>query len=154
MEAAYHENYLKQLERLLDSVVKSQKRYIEDSKHLESVELKNLFDKYAVERNDIIAELKKDIQSIGPKIHSISDVKIDQQNWDIPLPATNSHSDQSILAKARHTEQGTLDMYDEVLQGSVLEDLSLKTALMGQRLKINESFTEMDRQYFELFKKD
>lgn len=152
METTYHENYIKQLQRLLHSVVKSQKRYIEASNQLDSSELKNLFNKYAAERNDIIAELKKDISQLGSQSEDTIDVKIEQQNLDISLPAIGTRKDQAILEKIRHAEQDTLDMYDEVLQGSILEDFNLKTSLMGQRLKINESFTEMDRQYFKLFK--
>lgn len=154
METTYQENFSKQLQRLLHSVIKSQKRYIEASNELDSSELKNLFNKYATERNDIIAELTRDIKQLGAQSEDITDVKIEQKNWDISVPAIGTKKDQGILEKIRHAEQDTLDMYDEVLQGSILEDFNLKTSLMGQRLKINESFTEMDRQYFNLFKEN
>lgn len=154
MENTYNENYIKQLERLLQSVVKSQKRLVDASNEIDSFELKNLFNRYADDRNAIIAELQADIRTLGAESENIVDVKIDQRNWDIAVPAIGTKKDQGILEKVRQGEQNTLDMYDEILQGSILEEMSLKTSLMGQRLKINESFTELDRQYFELFKED
>ena len=56
------------------------------------------------------------------------------------------------MEKLRSTERETLDAYDDVLQGTILENFNLKTLIMGHRLIINEAFTELDRRYFELFK--
>ena len=150
MEASYHENYTKQLQRLLNIVAKGRKKYLKAAEQTESDEFRNLFNRYAGEREDIISELKAAIQKLDGQVNESTEQEAEVQN----LNSTKVHSkkDQSILDSLRGSEQETLDTYDDVLQGSILEEFDLKTLIMGQRLRVNEAYTELERRYFELFK--
>lgn len=148
---SYNENYGKQLQKLLHAVTKSQKKYIEASEKIDVAELKNLFNRYAFDRNQIISELNQAILNFGGQISDSND-EIVSHHWNEDGNSPDSKKDQSIMEKLRSTERETLDAYDDVLQGTILENFNLKTLIMGHRLIINEAFTELDRRYFELFK--
>lgn len=147
---SYHENYSKQLQRLLNIVTKGQKKYVKASEQTDSEEFKNLFHRYADERNNIIAELKDAIRNYGGVVGESTEPEAGIQNWN--STKIDTKKDQTILETLRGSEQEILDTYDDVLQGTILEDFNLKTLIMSQRLTISESFTELDRRYFELFK--
>lgn len=151
METSYKENYGKQLHKLLNTVQKSQKRYHEASSKISSSEIKELFDRFAQQRDNIIKELQEALNHWDP--NSTEDMIVDPgvSNWNSSSPE-NSKSDQSVLESVRGTEQEVLDKYDDVLQGSILEEFDLKTMLMDHRLTVNEAFTELDKKYFALFK--
>ena len=150
MEASYHENYTKQLQRLLNIVSKGKKKYIKASEQIDSEVFKNLFSRYIDERNHIISELKDAIKNLGGVVGESTEPEAGLENWN----STKIHTkkDQTILETLRGSEQETLDAYDDVLQGTILEEFDLKTLIMSQRLTISEAFTELDRKYFELFK--
>ena len=152
METSYHENYAKQLQRLLNVVTKSQKKYIDGSDHVDSADFKNLFNRYADERKNIITELKEAIQKLGGSVSDTDEAEIGAHHWNSTHSGQDVKKDQSVLDKIRNSEQETLDTYDDVLQGSILEEFDLKTLIMSQRLMINEAFTDIDRRYFSLFK--
>lgn len=152
MEASYHENYTKQLQRLLNAVIKSQKKHISASEHIDSADFKNLFNGYAEERNDLIAELEDAIKKLGGSVEPYDDSEINAHHWNSTHSATDPKKDQAILEKIRNSERDTLDTYDDVLQGSILEEFNLKTLIMSQRLTISDAFTELDKRYFSLFK--
>ena len=151
MEASYKENYGKQLHKLLNSVQKSQKRYHEASEKISSAEIKELFDRFAHQRDEIMGELREAINHWDPSSNDDLIVDPGVSNWNSSNPE-NSKSDQSVLESIRGTEQEVLDKYDDVLQGSILEEFDLKTMLMSHRLTINEAFAELDKKYFALFK--
>ncbi|MEJ6979929.1 DUF2383 domain-containing protein [Pedobacter sp. P351] len=152
MESSYHENYIKQLQRLLHTVAKSEKKLIDASDHIVSEEYKNLIDKYAEERIIIISELQEAIAQLGGTHTNVeSEIGIHHPITGLgTMP--NSKKEQSILEQVRNSERDALETYDDVLQGSILEEFNLKTLLMGHRLAINEAFTELDKRYFALFK--
>lgn len=150
METSYHENYTKQLQRLLNAVSKSHRKYLKASDQIESQEFKDQFRRYTNERSQIIAELKEAIHKLGGQTHDTADAEAAVHHSD--HAKTDGKKDQSLLEALRASEQETLDIYDEVLQGSILEEFDLKTLIMSQRLIINEAYTELDKRYFELFK--
>jgi uncharacterized protein (TIGR02284 family) len=152
METSYHENYIKQLQRLLNAVTKSQKKYISASEHIDSADFKNLFNRYAEERNTLISELKDAIEKLGGSVESHEDAEIGAHHWNSTHGSTDPKKDQGVLEKIRNSERDTLDTYDDVLQGSILEEFNLKTLIMSQRLTISDAFTELDKKYFSLFK--
>ena len=152
METSYHENYAKQLQRLLSVVTKSQKKYIDASDYVDSADFKNLFNRYADERKNIITELKEAIHKLGGKINNTDEAEIGSHHWNSTHSGQDPKKDQAVLEKIRNSEQETLDTYDDVLQGTILEEFNLKTLIMSQRLSINEAFTEIERRYFSLFK--
>ncbi|MBC8052731.1 MAG: DUF2383 domain-containing protein [Sphingobacteriaceae bacterium] len=150
METSYQENYKKQLQRLESAVVKSQKKYIKASEQIESEEFRNLFHKYSDQRTTIINELNEAIRHLG----GVSENRTEPEPGIHTSPGTKADikKDQTVLETLRGSEQETLDVYDEVLQGSILEDFNLKTLLMSHRLTINEAYTDLDKRYFDLFK--
>lgn len=150
METSYHENYTKQLQRLLNAVNKSHRKYLKASDQIESQEFKDHFRRYTNERSQIIAELKEAIHKLGGQTHDNADAETAVHHSD--HTKTDAKKDQTVLESLRASEQETLDTYDEVLQGSILEEFDLKTLIMSQRLIINEAYTELDKRYFELFK--
>ena len=152
MEATYHENYTKQLQRLLNVVNKSKKKYLEASNDIDSPELKNIFNQFISERQTVYSELKTEIKKRGGDIEEIeNDSELNKHHFNSTKMGAATHNDQSVLEKIRNTEQEALDAYDDVLQGSILEEFDLKTLIGGQRLIINEAFTELDRRYFSMF---
>lgn len=152
METTYPENYTKQLQRLLNVVNKSKKKYLEASNDIDSPELKNLFNQFISERQTVYSELKTEINKRGGDIEEIeNDSALKPHHFNSLKSGAATHNDQSVLEKIRNTEQEALDAYDDVLQGSILEEFDLKTLIGGQRLIINEAFTELDRRYFSMF---
>lgn len=152
----YHENFIKQLHRLLSLITDSKKHYQHASEHIESTEFRDLLRQYVHEREIISNELRAKISSLGgdPDEDEHGFLSILQKSWlDLKAKAAGS-GDQELLESCRNSDQALLDGYDDVLQGSVLENEDLKTFLAGQRLSINESFWELDRYYFSLFKTD
>ncbi|HEX8377642.1 MAG TPA: DUF2383 domain-containing protein [Pedobacter sp.] len=152
MEAAYHENYIKQLQRLLTSVVKSQKKYIDSTEHIDSADLKNLFNRYADERTNMITELTNAIQKLSGNTPDVSAVDVNSHHFNSTHNATETKKDQEILSKLRNSEKDALDIYDDTLQGSILEEFNLKTLIMSQRLTISNALTELDQRYFDMYK--
>lgn len=152
METSYHENYIKQLQRLLNMVAKSEKKFIEAADQVDSEDYKRLFDRYADERIAIMSELKEVITSLGGNISNANEIEIGTPHASHNNTIHDIKQYQTVLERLRSSERETLDAYDEVLQGSILEEFNLKTLLMGHRLTINEAFTELDKLYFGLFK--
>lgn len=152
METSYHENYIKQLQRLLNTVAKSEKRLIEAADHTNSKDYKKLFDRYADERITIMSELKEAIIDLGGNISNATETEIGTPHASNDNSSHDIKQYQAVLERLRNSERETLDAYDDVLQGSILEDFNLKTLLMGHRLTINEAFIELDKLYFALFK--
>jgi uncharacterized protein (TIGR02284 family) len=152
MEAAYHENYVKQLQRLLNSVVKSQKKYIDGSSHVDSADFKNLFNRYADERTNMISELKDAIQKLSGSTPDITAEEVDAHHINSTHSGTDTKNDQDVMSKLRNSEKEALDTYDDILQGSILEEFNLKTLIMSQRLTISDALTELDQRYFDLYK--
>ena len=152
METSYHENYVRQLHHLLNAVMKSEKRFVEASDHVDSVDYKNLFNHYVEERINIIAELKEAIIKLGGTLSSGEMAEIETPHSTEEKLNPDVKKEQSTLERVRNSEREALEVYDEVLQGAILEDFNLKTLLMGHRLIINEAFTELDKRYFAHFK--
>jgi hypothetical protein len=152
METSYHENYIRQLHHLLDAVKKSEKRFVEASDHVDSADYKDLFNRYVDERITIIAELKEAIIKLGGTLSSGEKAEIEKPQTTEEKINPDIKKEQSILERVRSSEREALEAYDEVLQGTILEDFNLKTLLMGHRLTINEAFTELDKRYFAHFK--
>ncbi|HEY0056670.1 MAG TPA: DUF2383 domain-containing protein [Pedobacter sp.] len=152
MEAAYHENYIKQLQRLLNSVIESQKKYIDAADHIDSADFKNLFNRYADERTNMISELKDAIQKLSGSTPDVSAADVNSHHFNSTHTTTDTKKDQEILSKLRNSEKDALDVYDDILQGSILEVFNLKTLIMSQRLTISNALTEIDQRYFDLYK--
>jgi uncharacterized protein (TIGR02284 family) len=150
METSYHENFSKQLQRLINTISKSHKKHLKASEEVESDELKALFRRYADERGIMIHELKEAIQKLGGQVDQSTEPEAGLPNWN--NTKIDTKKDQTVLETIRGSEQETLDTFDDVLQGSILEDFDLKTLIMSQRLTISEAFTELDRRYFDRFK--
>jgi uncharacterized protein (TIGR02284 family) len=152
MESTYHENYVKQLQRLLKAVAHSQKKFTDASDHIESADFKNLFNRYSDERRQIVIELTEAIKKLGGKVDDSLLIDSNPHHFNSTHSTPGTKKDQAVLEKVRNSEQETLDTYDDVLQGSILEEFDLKTLIMSQRLIVSEAFTELDRRYFSLFK--
>jgi hypothetical protein len=152
METSYHENYIRQLHHLLDAVKKSEKQLVEASDHVDSADYKNLFNHYIDERINIISELKEAIKKLGGTLSSREEAEIEKPHSTEAKINPDIKKEQPILERVRTSEREVLEAYDEVLQGTILENFDLKTLLMGHRLTISEAFTELDKRYFAHFK--
>jgi len=154
METSYHENYVKQLKRLLTVINKSKRKYAEASNDIESAEIKDIFNQFISERQTISSELKNQIQKLGGTTKESEDdsAELNTRHFNSTKTHTGSGHDQTVLEKIRNSEQETLDTYDDILQGSILEEFDLKTLIASQRLIVSEAFTELDRRYFSMFK--
>ena len=151
METSYHENYIKQLERLLKVVIKSQRKYSEASDNIESPELKNLFNTRVTERQQIAVELQEHITKLGGHSDELS-YEGNPHHFNSTKSGTSSKHDQSVLESIRNSEQEALDAYDDTMQGTILENLELKTLMSSHRLSISEAFGDLDSRYFSMFK--
>ena len=153
METSYQENYTKQLQRLFAAVNKSKKKYFEASNDIESPELKNFFNHSISERQTISSELKTEIKQLGcDVVDADNTIEVNSHHFNSTKSGTASNHDQTVLESIRNSEQEVLDAYDDVLQGSILEEFRLKTVLASHRLIISEAFTHLDKVYFSLFK--
>ena len=152
METSYHENYIRQLHHLLDAVKKSEKRFVEAAEHIDTAEYKNLFNHYIDERVNIITELKEAITKLGGTLSLGDQAEIERPHSTEAKTNPDIKKEQPILERVRTSELEVLEAYDEVLQGTILEEFDLKTLLMGHRLTISEAFTELDKRYFAHFK--
>jgi uncharacterized protein (TIGR02284 family) len=150
METSYQENYIKQLQRLINSLYKNEKQYIKASHQIENEEMKNTFRHTAEHRSSLITELEDAIRKLGGEVNTDSHHVSDLHQGD--NTSADIKKEQAVLESLRKSEQDTLDTYDDVLQGTILEEFNLKTLIMSQRLAISDSFTELDRRYFDMFK--
>lgn len=153
---SYSENYNKQLHRLYKILQASHKGYTEAKNHTESAELKDLFEKYAIDRERLTEQMRDKIAHYGGDADLDNDdaVGLLHRGWLSLKTSLTANTAQNILESCRNADQVALDAYDDALQGEILNDSELKTFLMEQRLNINENYTELDRIYFSLFKKD
>lgn len=156
MQTTYPENYTKQLQRLFVLVSDNQKHYQQAAEKVQNPEFKELFHHFSLEREAIINELRKRIVSSGvsPQKDEHGFMADLQRSWQDFKASVSGSGDQAVLESCRNSDQTVLDGYDDVLQGSVLEDAELKFFLSAQRYTINESFLELDRRYFDLFNSD
>ncbi|EOR96392.1 hypothetical protein ADIARSV_0434 [Arcticibacter svalbardensis MN12-7] len=153
---SYSENYNKQLHRLYKILQASHKGYLEAKNHTESSELKDLFEKYAIDRELLTQQMRDKIAHYGGNADLDHDdaVGLLHRGWLSLKTSLTANTAQNILESCRNADQVALDAYDDALQGEILNDFELKTFLMEQRLNINENYTELDRRYFSLFKKN
>jgi len=152
----YPENYVRQLQRLLGLVTDSQQHYQYAEENIKSTEFKDLLKFYVKERKKISEDLREKIASFGgnPNENDLGFLSMLERSWHEIQAKAAGRGDQELLESCRNSDQYLLDGYDDVLQGSVLERPDLKAFLSEQRLAINESFWELDRHYFNLFKTD
>lgn len=151
----YSENYNKQLQRLYKILQDGQKGYSEAAEHVKSPDLKMLFEKIASEREILVNQMGSKMAEFGyiPDGHEDA-LGVLHRGWMNLKASLTSNTDQNILESCRNADQAALDAFDDVLQGEILYDTALKAFLMEPRLKINETFLELDRRYFDIFKKD
>ena len=156
MDTTVRKTYTKQLQRLLGLINDSRKNYQYAVDHTESNDLKDLFRNQQAKREAISAELRQKIQQSGadPDEQDQSFLSKMERSWEGFKASMSGKGDQEVLERCRNTDQAVLDGYDDVLQGNILQNQELKTFLAAQRLTINESFTDLDQRYFNLFKTD
>ncbi|WP_207425322.1 PA2169 family four-helix-bundle protein [Pedobacter sp. SYSU D00535] len=156
MATTYPENYTKQLQRLEALLNDSYKTYQHAIDHVQSADLKELLRSVATERESILAELKSRIRSMGgdPEHDETGFLATLQRGWQGIKAAAAGSGDQGVLDSCRSSDVEVLNGYDDVLQGTILEDTELKTFLASQRLTINNALIELDARYFKLFKSD
>lgn len=152
---AYSENYHKQLQRLYRILQDGQKGYTEAAEHVKSPDLKVLFEKIAFERQVLATQMGSKMAEFGydPDGHEDALGAL-HRGWMSLKASMTSNTDQNILESCRNGDQAALDAFDDVLQGEILYDTELKSFLMEPRLKINETFVDLDKRYFDMFKKD
>ncbi|PRY50375.1 uncharacterized protein (TIGR02284 family) [Arcticibacter pallidicorallinus] len=151
----YSENYNKQLQRLYRILQDGHKGYTEAAEHVKSPDLKILFEKIASERAVLVNQMGAKMAEFGytPDDHEDALGAL-HRGWMNLKASLTSNTDQNILESCRNADQAALDAFDDVLQGEILYDTALKSFLMEPRLKINETFLELDKRYFDMFKKD
>lgn len=156
MKTAYPENYTKQLQRLLGLVNDSRKHFADALEKVSSQEFKDFLKQLLVEREAIQIELVNRIVRLGgdPNDYKVNLLSGLERSWQALKAKASGSGDQEVLEGCRNVDQAVLDGYDDVLQGSILEDEELKYFITSQRFTINQSFLELDRRYFSLFKKD
>ncbi len=153
---SYPENYIKQLQQLLQIVNDSCLGYKEAVKDAGSPELKDLFNNIASERETLASQLKERISRYGSDLTTVSTDILGalHRGWmDVKTSLTHK-TDQTVLESCRNGDQVALDVYDDILQGDLLNDTGIKTFLMEQRYIINRAYMDLDARYFSLFKKD
>lgn len=153
---AYHENYIKQLQRLLHIISDSFKGYKEAEKDVESADLKELFRQIASERESMTEQLRERIARYGGNadIQGSDILGTLHRSWMGIKTAMTHKTDQTVLESCRNGDQAALDTFDDILQGDLLNDTEMKTFLTGQRFAVSQTFMELDRRYFSLFKAD
>ncbi|WP_407427111.1 ferritin-like domain-containing protein [Arcticibacter sp.] len=151
----YSENYNKQLQRLYKILKDGQKGYTEAAEHVKSPDLRELFAKIASEREGLANQMGSKMAEFGysPDMHDDA-LGVLHRGWMNFKASMTSNTDQNILESCRNGDQAALDAFDDVLQGEILYDTELKSFLMEPRLKINETFVDLDKRYFDMFKKD
>jgi len=156
MKTTYPENYTKQLQRLLGLVNDSRKHFEESLDKLNSQEFKDFLKQLLIEREAVEIELKNRIIRLGgdPTESNIGFLSGLERSWQAFKAKAAGTGDQEILEGCRNVDQTVLDGYDDVLQGTILEDEELKYFISSQRYTINQSFLELDDKYFSLFKND
>jgi uncharacterized protein (TIGR02284 family) len=156
MKSAYPENFTKQLQRLLGLVNDSRTHFAEAIEKVSSQEFKDFLKQILIEREALQIELVNRIVRLGgdPDDYKLSFLSGLERSWQTLKAKASGSGDQEILEACRNVDQAVLDGYDDVLQGSILEDEELKYFISSQRFTINQSFLELDERYFSLFKKD
>jgi uncharacterized protein (TIGR02284 family) len=149
----YGENYIKQLQHLLTIVNDGKEGYKKAAEEIDSKPLKEVFNRFFSQRGKMAEELKMKIDELGGNAENTGgDFQgALHRSWMSVKTALTKNDDQAILESCRHGDLIALDVYDDVLQGDILET-DLKPFLMRQRLQIHEAFMEIDRLYFNLFK--
>lgn len=153
----YPENYTNQLKRVLQMVLDSHKGYSEAIEEAGSQEFKDLFSRIASERETIASQLIERIKRYGgdPADENKNELLgMMHRGWMGIKTSVAKKTDQTVLESCRNGDQAILDLYDDILQGDLLNDTDMKTFLMEQRYIINNAFMELDKKYFDLFKKD
>ncbi|WP_374164184.1 PA2169 family four-helix-bundle protein [Arcticibacter sp. MXS-1] len=152
----YPENYTRQLQTLLRLVEDSSEGYKTAAEHASSQEFIELFRGFAAEREMLAEELRERIARYG--VHAEepgSDFMASlHRSWMGIKTAMTKKDDQAVLESCRNGDQSVLDAYDDMMQGDLLNDTDMKTFLSGQRYTINRAFMDLDKRYFDLFKKD
>lgn len=148
-----HEDYKKQLKHLLRIVNDGKEGYKHAAEQAHSGKLKELFRRYAGERNEMADELKA---HIGPheELGEGGDAKGAFHRAFMSLKtvlSSNEKDDRAILESCREGDRAALDAFDDILQGTILET-DLKPFLTGLRYRISKAFNEIDSLYFEGFK--
>lgn len=152
---AYSENYNKQLQRLYRVLVDGHKGYADAADHVKSDDLRVLFRKIASEREALATQMASKMVEFGYDPNGDDDaLGALHRGWMSLKASMTSNTDQNILESCRNGDQAALDAFDDVLQGEILYDTELKSFLMEPRLKINETFVDLDKRYFDMFKKD
>jgi|GEM_PF-717325 len=156
MESTYKENYARQVQAILVLVNNGMKTYEHAAEKIHSEEIKELFKTTIAQREIMIQALSQKVRNLGgsPDATDNNFFTTVQRNWQSFKASASGSGDQELLEACRNSELAVLNGFDEALQGSVLENISLKNFLMELRFSVNESFTELDRRYFELFNSD
>ena len=151
---SYSENYIKQLQRLLTIVNDGKEGYLKAAADIESPSLKEKFTNFSNDRKEIANELEAKITEMGGTATNRDGdtIGLMHRSWLSIKTALTKHDEQAVLETCRNGDQASLDVYDDILQGTILES-DLKPFIMHQRLKINEAFMELDKLYFYLFSK-
>lgn len=149
-------NYTKQLHTLLRLVEDSCEGYKTAIEHASSEEFKELFRQIETEREMLATELRERVKAQGDVTdHQGSDVMASlHRSWMGIKTAMTRKDDQAVLESCRNGDQSVLDAYDDIMQGNLLNNTELKTFLSGQRYTVNRAFMDLDKRYFDLFKKD
>jgi len=149
----YPENHTKQLQRLLGLVSDSYNHFKEAVEKIKSQDLKSFIKQLLIEREALQIELKNRIVRLGgnPDENHLGFLSGMERSWQMIKARASGGGDQEMLESCRNAEQTVLDGYDDVLQGSILEDEELKYFITSQRFTINQSFLELDQRYSSLF---
>ncbi|WP_207533099.1 PA2169 family four-helix-bundle protein [Desertivirga arenae] len=152
----YPENHTRQLQRLLGLVSDSRKHFQEAIEKVKDTNFKNFLNQLLIEREALQIELKNRIIRLGgnPDANNVGFLSNLERSWQIIKAKASGSGDQEIIESCRNAEQIVLDGYDDVLQGTILEDEELKYFITSQRFTINQSFLELDQMYFNMFKTD
>ena len=150
----YHENYAKQLSRLLHVVNDGKEGYKTAAEEVHSTELKELFINKSDERARIAEELKEKIREYGGHDNDEDgdhSGKLHRSFMAFKAAFTAKHKDdQAVLQSVRTGEEAALGAFDDVLQGEIL-NTNLKPFITGLRLQISEDFYFVDKMYFDRF---
>ena len=149
------DDYKKPLKKLLEIVNDGKEGYKHAAEQVHSGKLKELFEGYAAERSEMAEKLKAKIGS-DEKLDKDGDTKGAFHRTLMSIKtalAKDEKDDRVILESCREGDRSALDAFDDVLQGTILET-DLKPFLTGLRYQISKAFNEVDRLYFEGFKKE
>ncbi len=150
----YPENYTKQLQRILLIINDGKEGYAKAAEQATSNHLRELFISYSNQRRDMALELKEKIEKMGGKAENNEGDKAGSVHRAMMSFKTaftsDKKDDQAILETCRTGEQAALDVFDDILQGSILET-DLKGFITGLRMQVSQAYYEMDKLYFERF---